>query len=337
MLGAACGALGVWLLHLRHAYAAESLAHAMLPGLVLAALVGAPLLLGAARRRARRRGADRARRARHARRLGDRRRRHGHDGVRPRRACSRSRPTSRRGSASCCSATCSATSTATSSRPARSPRVVALALAAGHRPLAVGGLRPGRGAVARRAPGARRARAAGAAGGRRRRGRAGPRQPARLRAARRARGGGDPARRSVRAQLAARPRRSAPLAGVLGLVASAELDVAAGASVALAAVALYARRAAGSADRRAARLPRPAPLAGRGARRRRVGRLSAGGGRPSRSPCGRDRHRRRTRGRAGPRHSSRRPCGGDRRACDRARRCGRCRCRRRSGRARGRR
>jgi ABC-type Mn2+/Zn2+ transport system permease subunit len=48
ILGAACGPLGVWLLHLRHAYAAESLAHAMLPGLVLAALAGLPLLLGAA-------------------------------------------------------------------------------------------------------------------------------------------------------------------------------------------------------------------------------------------------------------------------------------------------
>jgi ABC-type Mn2+/Zn2+ transport system permease subunit len=48
ILGATCGALGVWLLHLRHTYAAESLAHAMLPGLVIAALVGAPLLLGAA-------------------------------------------------------------------------------------------------------------------------------------------------------------------------------------------------------------------------------------------------------------------------------------------------
>jgi ABC-type Mn2+/Zn2+ transport system permease subunit len=47
VLGAACGALGVWLLHLRHTYAAESLAHAMLPGLVLASLAGAPLLLGA--------------------------------------------------------------------------------------------------------------------------------------------------------------------------------------------------------------------------------------------------------------------------------------------------
>ena len=48
ILGATCGALGVWLLHLRQAYAAESLAHAMLPGLVLAALAGIPLLLGAA-------------------------------------------------------------------------------------------------------------------------------------------------------------------------------------------------------------------------------------------------------------------------------------------------
>ncbi|MEA2183795.1 MAG: hypothetical protein QOF69_2980 [Solirubrobacteraceae bacterium] len=47
VLGAACGALGVWVLHLRQAYAAESLAHAMLPGLVVAALAGAPLALGA--------------------------------------------------------------------------------------------------------------------------------------------------------------------------------------------------------------------------------------------------------------------------------------------------
>lgn len=48
ILGATCGALGVWLLHVRSTYAAESLAHAMLPGLVVAALAGAPLLLGAA-------------------------------------------------------------------------------------------------------------------------------------------------------------------------------------------------------------------------------------------------------------------------------------------------
>lgn len=48
IVGATCGALGVWLLHVRNAYAAESLAHAMLPGLVVASLVGAPILLGAA-------------------------------------------------------------------------------------------------------------------------------------------------------------------------------------------------------------------------------------------------------------------------------------------------
>jgi ABC-type Mn2+/Zn2+ transport system permease subunit len=48
VLGAACGPLGVWILLLRRAYAAESMSHAMLPGLVVAALVGAPLVLGAA-------------------------------------------------------------------------------------------------------------------------------------------------------------------------------------------------------------------------------------------------------------------------------------------------
>ncbi len=48
ILGAACGPLGVWILLLRRAYAAESISHAMLPGLVVAALIGAPLLLGAA-------------------------------------------------------------------------------------------------------------------------------------------------------------------------------------------------------------------------------------------------------------------------------------------------
>jgi ABC-type Mn2+/Zn2+ transport system permease subunit len=47
VLGAVCGPLGVWILLMRHSYAAESLAHAMLPGLVLAALAGLPLVLGA--------------------------------------------------------------------------------------------------------------------------------------------------------------------------------------------------------------------------------------------------------------------------------------------------
>ena len=48
ILAAACGPLGVWVLLHRQSYAAESLAHGMLPGLVLAALAGAPLVLGGA-------------------------------------------------------------------------------------------------------------------------------------------------------------------------------------------------------------------------------------------------------------------------------------------------
>ena len=47
ILAVACGPLGVWVLLYRQSYAAESLSHAMLPGLVLAVLAGAPLLLGA--------------------------------------------------------------------------------------------------------------------------------------------------------------------------------------------------------------------------------------------------------------------------------------------------
>jgi manganese transport system permease protein len=47
LAGGFCGALGFWVLSERLAYAGESLSHGMLPGLVLAALAGAPLLLGA--------------------------------------------------------------------------------------------------------------------------------------------------------------------------------------------------------------------------------------------------------------------------------------------------
>ena len=46
--GAFCGALGFWVVTEQLSYAAESLSHGLLPGLVLAALAGAPLLLGAA-------------------------------------------------------------------------------------------------------------------------------------------------------------------------------------------------------------------------------------------------------------------------------------------------
>ncbi|MBA2513380.1 MAG: metal ABC transporter permease [Solirubrobacterales bacterium] len=48
LVGVVCGPLGVWILLFRQTYAAESISHAMLPGLVIAALAGFPLLLGAA-------------------------------------------------------------------------------------------------------------------------------------------------------------------------------------------------------------------------------------------------------------------------------------------------
>ena len=47
LLGLVCGPLGVWLVLYRQSYSAESLAHAALPGLVLASLAGLPLLVGA--------------------------------------------------------------------------------------------------------------------------------------------------------------------------------------------------------------------------------------------------------------------------------------------------
>jgi ABC-type Mn2+/Zn2+ transport system permease subunit len=48
LLGAAGGALGCWVVFYGLSYAAESLAHSLFPGLVLAAIAGVPLLLGAA-------------------------------------------------------------------------------------------------------------------------------------------------------------------------------------------------------------------------------------------------------------------------------------------------
>jgi ABC-type Mn2+/Zn2+ transport system permease subunit len=47
LLALACGPLGVWIVLYRQSYAAESIAHGLLPGLVLAALAGVPLLVGA--------------------------------------------------------------------------------------------------------------------------------------------------------------------------------------------------------------------------------------------------------------------------------------------------
>jgi ABC-type Mn2+/Zn2+ transport system permease subunit len=47
LVGAAGGALGCWVVFYGLSYAAESLAHSIFPGLVLAAIAGVPLLLGA--------------------------------------------------------------------------------------------------------------------------------------------------------------------------------------------------------------------------------------------------------------------------------------------------
>ncbi|MDX6609666.1 MAG: hypothetical protein QOF85_1591 [Solirubrobacterales bacterium] len=47
LVGAAGGALGCWVVFYGFSYAAESLAHSLFPGLVLAAIAAAPLLVGA--------------------------------------------------------------------------------------------------------------------------------------------------------------------------------------------------------------------------------------------------------------------------------------------------
>jgi ABC-type Mn2+/Zn2+ transport system permease subunit len=48
LIALACGALGCWVVLYEFSYAAESLAHSVFPGLVIATLAGVPLLLGAA-------------------------------------------------------------------------------------------------------------------------------------------------------------------------------------------------------------------------------------------------------------------------------------------------
>jgi ABC-type Mn2+/Zn2+ transport system permease subunit len=47
LIGVAAGALGCWVVLYRLSYAAESLAHSIFPGLVIAALAGLPLIVGA--------------------------------------------------------------------------------------------------------------------------------------------------------------------------------------------------------------------------------------------------------------------------------------------------
>ena len=86
LIGLAGGALGCWVVLYELSYAAESLAHSLFPGLVIAALAGVPLLLGAAPAIVARGAGDRARRA----------------GAGDRAATSPSRSSSRRCSASAC-------------------------------------------------------------------------------------------------------------------------------------------------------------------------------------------------------------------------------------------
>ena len=136
LLAVACGPLGVWVLLYRQSYAAESLSHAMLPGLVLAALAGRRCCSARRGRAARGRLASRSPRAtsgsattwawrsRSRRCSGSAR-------------CWRCRPTSRRGSASCCSATCWGSPAGDLAEAAILAAGVAVALVLAHRRLAL--------------------------------------------------------------------------------------------------------------------------------------------------------------------------------------------------------
>ena len=62
LIGLAAGALGCWVVLYEFSYAAESLAHSIFPGLVIATLAGVPLLLGSGAGDRRRGAGDRARR-----------------------------------------------------------------------------------------------------------------------------------------------------------------------------------------------------------------------------------------------------------------------------------
>ena len=121
ILAVVCGPLGVWVVLYRQSYATESIAHSMLPGLVIASLASIPLGLGAAAGLAvaadlHRRGIAPARGRRRRRRRG-----HGHGACSGSARCSPSRRTSRCGSARSSSVTRSQSRPATSRRRPRSP------------------------------------------------------------------------------------------------------------------------------------------------------------------------------------------------------------------------
>ena len=237
VLGLACGPLGVWILLLRRAYAAESLSHAMLPGLVIAALAGVPLILGAAGGVLVAAGGI-ALVARDARAGGDVgvavvvSGLFGLGGI-----LALSPETPPRLGELLFGDLLGITNGDLVAAAALSAGVL-IALAAGYRALAATAFARGSAQALGIRPGARRPRAARAAGRHDGRRRPGAREPAAGRA--------DPRARRRRAQprpAAARDRSRWPpglavLAGIAGLVISYEFEIAAGASVALCAVAL---------------------------------------------------------------------------------------------------
>ena len=241
LLGVAGGALGCWVVLYGLSYAAESLAHSIFPGLVVAALAGVPLLLGGGPGDRRRRAGDR-RSPRGSPGVEPRRRRRGrrHDAVRARRRCWRSRPTRRPASRRCSSATSSASTDADLAPPRRLAALVArrrCALLHG-RLLAVGF---DRGA----------ARSLGVSPAARRRGAAGPARGRRSSSPSRASAtcSSSPSSSARPRPPACSPTGSLPmialaaaiavLAGVAGLYLSYYAGTAGGASVALAIVAVY--------------------------------------------------------------------------------------------------
>ena len=232
----ACGPLGVWVLLLPPEPTPPSRSRTrMLPGLVVAALAGAPLLLGAAGGVLVAAAGDRARGARRAHRRRRRRRGRGLGAVRPRRAARAVARRRRRGSGSCCSATCWASRPPTCSPPVPRAR---RRCGARRRPPPAGAdrVRPRRRALAGRRPARWETALLVLLGGRHGGRRAGARQPAARRADPRARRGGAEAHAPAPAALALAAGLAAA-AGVAGLALSYYADIAAGASVALCAVA----------------------------------------------------------------------------------------------------
>ena len=133
VLGLACGPLGVWVLLLRRSYAAESLSHAMLPGL------GARRAGRASRWCSARPPACSSPRSGSRSSAGTSASPSSSPACSGSAASSRSAPRRRRGCRSCCSATCSGSPTPTSSPPALLCAGVLLALAFAYRPLSLAG------------------------------------------------------------------------------------------------------------------------------------------------------------------------------------------------------